>query len=779
MTTYSLAGALKSAAQHVHSKLGSLDTPDARARFCEEFLQRWLVLSDDPLTLNPTEASGSYFFLLWKNLSVTNISVSELTSLLRLHSRSRKTGKLLQVDFLTTEDYKAFLNNLWQSVFSERGKSNRTSLRIRRAVNDIIAFHSNFFDRTIIFDTYFTSALVFIPRSIKVDIGAVTIQSGYVHSAGIAIYFRNIEKADRELFRVRMDRFLKMQRTKKFFVTPYASELFAPYEGRSSVSIRNGLDGVRIQLRKHYFESESLPNFLLRLKKLFPRGIIIPRGISSYDDDRARSLADGADPEVSIWFVTDAGVKFDPNDRIANKSKDLFIITYAQTHLNHSQFNIFKERKPAWVSSTTLPHSLSAAMVNITRHYHHLNNEKNSSKSAKVVVLDPFCGTGTTLFDAATRIPNAIVIGLDRSPVMPALVRNNALFLSTPSSEIAAKLSMLRSIESYLRRKIDEESVAQAIQEIRSGKHIYLQPPRTSEQEFEYCLWLLIGAMNARNGEISDASVAALAQEGFTRGLLARMESAEFPLQTRIVFYALWRALMMNTFSIRPEAITPQGIFRVFLKEIDLCIKEYDDLSRLLKRKAHPLRGRTGSLKSTWDACVGTYSLEGRLNPGFFSERGKPVVVDQDIFGLSSFRSWKPGTYICQVADSIEKLAGLKPFADIILSDPPFGFNEFDSESREMRDLYAKMVPTLVNVLRPGGQLIIALPAFAKNGKQIPFYQTRESVTKQIIAHVEAADRKILRNVESFPADRAIFSLPWYWGTASTIERRIIHFVIR
>ena len=76
-------------------------------------------------------------------------------------------------------------------------------------------------------------------------------------------------------------------------------------------------------------------------------------------------------------------------------------------------------------------------------------------------------------------------------------------------------------------------------------------------------------------------------------------------------------------------------------------------------------------------------------------------------------------------------------------------------------------------------QLVISLPAFAKNGKQIPFYQTRESVIKQVIANVEAADRKILRNVETVPADSQIFGLPWYWGTASTIERRIIHFVIK
>ncbi len=201
MSVVKLSTALTGAAEHVYKKLRTLDDPAAWSQLSEEFLQRWLVLSDDPLTLNASEASGSYFFLLWKNFSVTNISVSELAALLRTYAKSRSTNRRLQVDFTTTEDYKAFLTNLWQSVFSEKiqGRQSRIKNKIRKAVSSIVAFHSNFFEQTIIFDMYFTSVFVFIPRSLKIDIGAVTRESGYVHSAGIAIYWPAPGSEDTEL----------------------------------------------------------------------------------------------------------------------------------------------------------------------------------------------------------------------------------------------------------------------------------------------------------------------------------------------------------------------------------------------------------------------------------------------------------------------------------------------------------------------------------------------------------------------------------------------------
>ena len=116
---------------------------------------------------------------------------------------------------------------------------------------------------------------------------------------------------------------------------------------------------------------------------------------------------------------------------------------------------------------------------------------------------------------------------------------------------------------------------------------------------------------------------------------------------------------------------------------------------------------------------------------------------------------------------------------DVVITDPPYGFNTPTSEGTEMINLYARLAPTLVDCLRPWGQFLIALPAFAKNGRQIPFYQTRDLFVKQVIYHVEAEGRDVIRFAESVPGVPEFFKLPWYWGTSNTIERRVLHFVIR
>jgi 16S rRNA G966 N2-methylase RsmD len=590
---------------------------------------------------------------------------------------------------------------------------------------------------------------------------------------------RNIEKAEQEKFISRLGRFLDLHQGKRYFITPYASEFFSPFEAKSSASIRNGLDGVRLELRKHYFENESLLNFLARLKRYFPEQLSIPSGVRDYSDERAQSRQESADENCTIWFVTDGGLNFNAKDRVANKSKSLYIIAYAQTHLNNNQLIIFKERKPGWIASTTLPHSLSAAMVNVARHNWELTQREREGRDGKTVILDPFCGTGTTLLDVLTRFSNSIIIGLDQAPIMPTLVHSNLEFLSAKTNEISSILSMLRSVASYVENEIENGSadgmIARMSRRELSGSDA-LPARRIPEHDFEFCLSLLIDEITAAKGgaggEISDASVVKLASLGFSDSVIARLKSDRFPFSLKILFYMLWRALLMNTFSMRPEARTPRVVFSIFLEELEKSIKEYQDLEKLLKR-------RVAVDNQPFGERIGSYSREGIIHPEFFaSGPAKAIELDATRVDVRAVGALSPGLFLCRVDDSIALLEKLGQVADLIISDPPYGFNALEAETEDMKSLYARMIPAFINALRPWGQLMIAVPAFAKNGKQIPFYQTRESVIKQIIAHVEASGRKIVKHVETLPADREVFQLPWYWGTASTIERRIIHFVV-
>ena len=791
-----LRAALLAAALYCYEEYETLEDPISRAALSEDFLRRWLIVSDDPLALNPEAASGSYIFLFWKNLSVTNISIVELASLLRTHVRDRKENTRVPIDFISTEEYKTFLGNIWESLFSLETDEDEEILvaanmaadserkkqfvidRINRAVDQILSFHENFFQRTVIFDIYFTSVLIHVPLSLMVNIGTVAIESGYVHSAGLAIYVRNIEKAEKDPFVSRLGRYLDMHPGKRFFITPYASEFFAPFESKSSASVRNGLDGVRLQLKKHYFEDVSLLSFVAELKKLFPNHLSIPSGVKDYSEERANSRNEKANEEITIWFIADGGVAFDSIEKTANKNRHLYIIAYAQTHLNHNQLNIFKERKPAWIASTTLPHTLSAAMINIARHCWELTERQRVGRIEKLVIVDPFCGTGTTLLDSLARFSNATIIGLDQSQIMPALVRTNLEYFSSQPPQIARILSMLRTIRDRIKDEVAHPTTTDGMlsRMAKRDLHKSFSGEMTPENDFEYCLHLLMEeisiASEGQTTDISDLSVYKLAIRGFSSNVIELLSSSTHPLRLKVLFYLLWRALLMNTFSFRADARTPLGVFAVFIDELDKSIKQHQDFEKLLR---DPIRAQGRAFCER----IGSYSREGAIQSDFFgSNYAKPVILDPAQIEADSIALLNEGLHLCRADDSIKLLKNLKQTVDIVVTDPPYGFNAFESESEDMKSLYARMVPALIDTLRPWGQLIIALPAYAKNGKRIPFYQTRESVMKQIVAHVEANGRKIVSYVETSPASRDLFRLPWYWGTNSAIERRILHVVI-
>jgi len=797
-----LREALREAALEAYREHRTLADPMSRGTLCEAFLRNWLIKTDSPLVMDPTAASGSYFFLFWKNLSVTNTSVVELMALLRQFVRDRDKNDEVQVDFIATDHYKAFLNNLWESLFprqpgtesafianaatektasaSPPSKNSEVSARIspddaiNQTVDRIIEFHGAFFQRTIIFDTYFTSVLVHIPLSLKVDIGSITIRSGYVHSSGLALYFRNIEKAETSGFETRLEKFLAL-RNKKLFVTPYAWEFFGPFEDESATSIRNGLDGVRIHLEKHHFGNQFFLNFLAILQNDFPDSVYIPPGVKTYTEEReeARSDKKCAD-DCTIWFVTDSGFSFD-RAGVTSKNKMMYLIAYAQSHLNFNQLNIFKERKPGWLASTTLPHTLSAAMVNIARHQWRLNRtERSERKDAPVretpVIIDPFCGTGTTLFDALLRFDSSAIIGLDREPLMPALVRMNLELMTLPHGHVDEIHSDLRSIHNWLENFLNQNRPAGLLKEARKQttpptKHV----PASS---FAYCLNLLLIELQSGD-EISDLSVKRTESAGFSHSVVDRLDAPDFPFDLKLYFYLQWRALRRNTFSFRSEARSPTMILRILMAEVQQSVHEFHALLRLLTREV--VRDR-----SPFQERIGLYSTEGAIHPEFFRHSdAQPTVVAEDDISKQLVGGLRPGLTLSRVTDSIQLLQRLGGTADIIITDPPFGFNAFEANIGDMQSLYARMIPTLVDALKPWGQLLLSLPAYAKNGKQIPFYQTRESVIKQIIATVESKGRKIVRSVETVPGAREMFQPPWYWGTASTIERRVVHFVVK
>jgi hypothetical protein len=266
--------------------------------------------------------------------------------------------------------------------------------------------------------------------------------------------------------------------------------------------------------------------------------------------------------------------------------------------------------------------------------------------------------------------------------------------------------------------------------------------------------------------------VSLLAERGFSNKLLQKFTTGQYDDLLRIVFFLLWRALLMNTFSIRTEVRTPKAIYNILYLEVQRTVKEYTALQQLLH---HDILDTS----ATFCERSGSYSNEGCVSSDFIAGlKQRTSEVSEGQITPQFIKSAAPGIHLARVKDSIEVLKELKGTADIILTDPPYGFNTQEGGNEDIKRFYSELVPALINALKKRGQLMLSLPAFAKNGKQIPFYQTRESVVRQIIGCTEAARRRIIQPVETTPGYSALFRLPWYWGSSSTIERRIVHFII-
>jgi hypothetical protein len=366
-------------------------------------------------------------------------------------------------------------------------------------------------------------------------------------------------------------------------------------------------------------------------------------------------------------------------------------------------------------------------MVNIARHHTY-----TSPDGGDPVIIDPFCGTGTTLLDAAVRFPNARVVGLDRDPFMPTLVKDNLQLFALDRDNIAIIHAIIFSLHTQFRADVADQSVdtnstvARILCEA-DPKLAHAPNVRVLRDVFAYCFRTLIRELrmldpSPNDTVLSDAAVSRLADRGFSDDLLTRFTSGQYGYKLRVVFFLLWRALLMNTFSIRNEVRTPKAIYNIFLLEVERCLKEYAALEQLLGREV------VNQTRYLYER-VGSYSHEGSINPSYIANLKQRTYEPTESQVTPEFiKSSGPGIIIAKVNDSIEALKRLEGVADIVITDPPYGFNTHDEGSDEIKRFYPELVPALVRVTKKRGQLMVALPAFAKNGKQIPFYQTRESV---------------------------------------------------
>ena len=118
-------------------------------------------------------------------------------------------------------------------------------------------------------------------------------------------------------------------------------------------------------------------------------------------------------------------------------------------------------------------------------------------------------------------------------------------------------------------------------------------------------------------------------------------------------------------------------------------------------------------------------------------------------------------------------------FCDVIVTDPPYGFNT-NEEIGDFARLYAAMFEKLVLALRSntGGQIVIAIPDWSHTGRQLPLFALRRLITQQILIAAARHSKEVNDSTHiSHLGD--LIRPPYYWESERPLRRAILHFRIK
>lgn len=722
-------------------------------RAANQFKLNW-IYSDRQTYQNPIcSANGSIFFLLSKNLSVTDISSAELIHLCEencfLFPEYKNGENAVVPDFLDDSQYTKYIENLLLPFSFAKVAGDEIEGYIAKVSSEISKYHFDFLTKTIAFDRLYTSVLFHIPRSLSVNIEIIVARSGYIHCAGPSIYARRAEKAAESEILDNISEYLDSNLNKQCYFVPYSKSHFSLYqENDYFISPRNGLSEIQFELNKQFIGSHQFSDVLLNIKKKFSDRVHFAEGVDAYDTEREN----GKEFETSVILLYDNRFTNTGGGNFSPSSDRLFFI-FEQAIVNTNQLNIFKERKPAWAGPVTLPHTLSAAIVNIIR-------TKIPSTDANYcpLVIDPFCGTGTCLFDASVRMPNARIVGFDRNSVSPILVADNLRFFRSDPDLLQNDVENLVTTITDIISRDDQrhgkssrtaEKVRQASAQLRAKKAMA-------------SLQLVRAALHAADpNERADIARRKIYEGGFSEEILQQLKNSE--LFDNILFFLSWRALA--------QGIDPQGLpDNIILNELEIELRRFlDEIAHLIQLSSldviKELDGFSIS-KGVWGTQT---SIAKSAWPSFLELSESEINKDMGMPGRVS---------VCNVQDSVKALKRLKGEVDVVIGDPPYWFNTDGADAFEAQAFYSDFIESAVESLKDGGQLALAVLQYSRNGRTVPFYQTRGAITRKVISTAHKLNKRVVSFAKARGGRLSMSEPPFYWNSRSVLSRRILWFMI-
>jgi len=627
-----------------------------------------------------------HFFLFKKNLRVTNIQIAELVALLRTHVTTG-TADSTAIQFLTVSEFKNSVRRLIETLGTTAGTA--------------LDEYAGLLERVVVLEPRFGSCTVYAPPTLSFNVALICRESGYIHSCGECIFVRNVYKTEPEEFFRDIDAYFARNSalTKPLLFRVYAHEDFTRSDRSLKTELRHGLDDVKVFVEKFYMGSKTLLQTLRELATRYAGKLVIAEG--DYKNDELLRSSSNVDVDRTLWLVVDhdiGEIGKHPGDRH-------FFICYEQTFINESPFHITDENKPAWMDHTTIPQTLIAAMLNITRPYWPNRNP--------VCICDPFVGSGTTLVEAL-KYQDVHFWGFDFEHFAPLLCEDNVSFFARSKAELEALNNHLGLLLSYDGQSEVPHNPAFAAREWASD--YYQQVPKDSET----------GTVELRAHEVA-----------FLRSR---------PFLDRVVFY-----LVLKTKRRKISANSSATFHAAFNEQVWEFTSQLKRLINLRNRQANA----SGST-----LISGDYSKACSYPPEHFR-----AILDSsaEIFSLAR----RP------IEDANDQ-----QIYDVIVTDPPYGFNTED-KVESLANLYRKAIASMIMSLRDGGQLVFAVPDWSHIGRHLPAFAQRDFITHQVLVVSERLGREVFSTAAQAPRSSQLMNPPYYWESERALRRAILHFRFR
>lgn len=663
------------------------------------------------------DMGGAYFFLFRRNQKVTDIQVAELQALLRMHATELDDGAVVSsLNTITDAAFRDLVSGLLRSLLPDSGRLGPIDKETRET---FCRLYADLLSRTIVVHPLATSCGVYVPPGMTLRLDRICGESGYVHSCGRSVFMRTIDKADKqELFDAldnHLARYLPDGGNRLPFIV-YADEDFTSYDRNQADDLEHGLDGVKIRIEK-FGLGESLVNILRDMRETFNAQLLIPDPGNYKVQHQDLKAESGLEPLRSLFLITD-----DSTEVAAGREGRRYVICYDQVFVNKNPFFLFDENKPAWISHTTLPHTLAAAMLNLCR---------ASSTGDRLRVVDPFVGSGTTTLEAL-KFSDISAVGSDLDPMSRVLVQDNLDIFGLSIEDLAGvikELDAVRRLTSGGQQKLFDDDCERSPERQRY------------EQAREFITqWK------------SD-----LDAEKHTIEMVVSLEERD--LIDRILVYVALRTLRRN---LAEWSRSGGGNDEVWMEAFAQQLKRVLEQLKLFVEHRRQATQSERVAKTNLVTFPATYSTGTTISIYALKRARRHLLGDGGDF-----------------EHRLEDVHQLKPEScDIVIADPPYGVNAQSHKMMSLAELWEDAVERMVHAVRDGGHLILCLPDRSNVGRRTPYFAKREIVAQQIVTISERMGRVAYRPSFALGGAKPYFpdfGPPYRWESGA-LYRTIVHF---